>query len=112
MYLAFKGYRAANVPLARGVNPPAELFDVDPRRVFGLVAGADVLLEIRTARMRELGTWVPGYAEREAIEADLAEARALMRKLGCIVVHTDDRAVEESAQEIIRQLNGGHATED
>ena len=36
----------------------------------------------------------------------MAEARALMRRLGCIVVHTDDRAVEESAQEIIRHLNG------
>ena len=57
--------------------------------------------------MQELGTWVPGYAEREAIEADLEEARALMRRLGCLVVHTDDRAVEESAQEIIRHLSGG-----
>jgi len=112
MYLAFKGYRSANVPLARGVTPPNEIFDVDPRRVFGLVASAEVLLEIRTARMKELGTWVPGYAEREAIEADLEEARALMRRLGCIVIHTDDRAVEESAQEIIRQLSGGMSSLD
>lgn len=112
MYLAFKGYRAANVPLAKGSAPPHELFEVDPRRVFGLVTNADVLLEIRTARMRELGTWVPGYADREKIEAELEEARSLMRKLGCLVVHTDDRAVEESAQEIIRHLAGSITTED
>jgi regulator of PEP synthase PpsR (kinase-PPPase family) len=112
MYMAFKGLRVANVPLAPGSAPPQELFDVDPRKVFGLVTNADVLLEIRTARMRELGTWVPGYADRESIEKELIEARALMRRLGCIVVHTDDRAVEESAQEIIRHLNGGIATED
>lgn len=112
MYMAFKGHRVANVPLAPGSAPPQELFDVDPRKVFGLVTNADVLLEIRTARMRELGTWVPGYADRESIEKELIEARALMRRLGCIVVHTDDRAVEESAQEIIRHLNGGIATED
>jgi len=112
MYLAFKGLQSANVPLARGVTPPQELFEVDPRRVFGLVASADVLLEIRTARMKELGTWVPGYAEREAIEQDLQEARSLMRKLGCLVIHTDDRAVEESAQEIMRHLHGVLLSQD
>lgn len=112
MYLAFKGYRAANIPLARGTTPPRELFDVDPRRVFGLVTRPEVLMEIRTARMRELGTFVPGYADREAIEADLEEARSVMRRIGCIVIHTEDRAVEESAQEIIRHLVGDHLTSD
>jgi len=107
MYLAYKGYRTANIPLAPGVTPPEELFEVDPRRIFGLVSNADVLSEIRTARMREMGTWVPGYADREHIEQELAEARALMRRLGCLVIHTDDRAVEESAQEIIKHLSGG-----
>ena len=100
-------YRTANIPLAPGVSPPEELFEVDPRRIFGLVSNADVLSEIRTARMREMGTWVPGYADREHIEQELADARALMRRLGCLVIHTDDRAVEESAQEIIKHLSGG-----
>jgi len=35
-----------------------------------------------------------------------------MRTLGCIVIRTDSRAVEESAQEIIRYVQGGFATED
>lgn len=112
MYLAFKGHRAANVPLAKGIAPPDELFEVDPRKLFGLVTDVQVLLEIRTARMRELGTWVPGYAEMESIEQELEEARALMRRLGCLVVHTDERAVEESAQEIIRHLAGGVTVQD
>ncbi len=112
MYLAFKGWRVANVPLAPGVDPPAELFDLDPRRVFGLVTSADVLVDIRTERMREIGAIVSGYAEREAVEQELAEARAFMRTLGCIVIRTDNRAVEESAQEIIRYAQGGFATED
>jgi regulator of PEP synthase PpsR (kinase-PPPase family) len=110
MYLAFKGIRCANIPLAPGMTPPEELFSVDPRKVFGLVTDPEVLLEIRKERMRELGTWVPRYAEREAVEAELEEARALMRRLGCLVVHTDNRAVEEAAQEILRQLAGSIAT--
>lgn len=112
MYLAFKGYRAANVPLAPGIDPPQELFEVDPRRVFGLVTNAKLLLQIRTERMRELGTYVPGYADLEAIERELAEARATMRRIGCIVVPTGGRAIEEAAQEIIRHLEGGLAESD
>ncbi len=112
MYLAFKGWRVANVPLAPGVTPPRELFELDPRKVFGLVTSVDVLLEIRRERMREIGTMVPGYAEREAVERELEEARALMRRIGCLVVHTDNRAVEEAAQEIIRQIEGGQRVGD
>jgi len=112
MYLAFKGYRAANVPLAPGVEPPGELFEIDPRRVFGLVTSAKVLQQIRTERMRELGTYVRGYADLEAIERELEEARAVMRRIGCIVVHTGGRAIEEAAQEIIRHLEGGFAESD
>ncbi len=112
MYLAFKGYRVANVPLAPNVTPPPEIFELDPRRVFGLVTSAEILHEIRTERMRELGGYVPGYAEREAIEADLEEARAVMRRIGCLVVNTGGRAVEEAAQEIIRHVQGGLNTQD
>lgn len=105
MYLAFKGYRVANVPLAHGVLPPEQLFDLDPRRVFGLMTDASILVDIREERMREIGTYVPGYADREAVENELEEARALMRRIGCIVIRTDNRAVEESAQEILRYLD-------
>lgn len=112
MYLAFKGYHVANVPLAPGSAPPDELFRVDPRRVFGLMSNADVLLDIRRERMKELGMWVNGYADREAVERELEEARAIMRKIGCIVVRTDNRAMEETAQEIIRYLDGGLSTKD
>jgi [pyruvate, water dikinase]-phosphate phosphotransferase / [pyruvate, water dikinase] kinase len=112
VYLASKGLRAANIPLVRGTEPPVELFDVDPRRVFGLVSSAPVLAEIRSKRMVELGTYVAHYADRDDIERDLDEARAVMRRIGCIVVRTDNRAVEETAQEVIRYLRGGLETHD
>lgn len=104
IYLASKGYYAANVPLVQGSAPPQELFEADPRRVFGLVSSAPVLADIRTKRMAELGTYVAHYADRDEIEKDLEEARAIMRRIGCIVVRTDNRAVEETAQEIIRYV--------
>jgi [pyruvate, water dikinase]-phosphate phosphotransferase / [pyruvate, water dikinase] kinase len=112
MFLAFKGLRVANIPLAPGTDPPQELFEVDPQRVFGLVTSAEVLMDIRLERMRELGTWVPHYAEREAVERELEEARSLMRSIGCLVVRTDNRAVEEAAQEILRHVYRTTPTND
>jgi regulator of PEP synthase PpsR (kinase-PPPase family) len=112
IYLASKGLYAANIPLVRGSEPPAELFELDPRRIFGLVSSTPVLAEIRTKRMAELGTYVAHYADRDDIDKDLDEARAIMRRIGCIVVRTDNRAVEETAQEIIRYLRGGLETHD
>jgi len=104
MYLATKGWRAANVPLVLSHEPPPQLFQLDPRRVFGLVTTPDVLLAIRQERVRNLGQWVPGYADREHIERELKEARAVMRRIGCMVVRTDNRAVEESVQEILQHM--------
>ena len=37
---------------------------------------------------------------------------ALMRRIGCLVVRTDNRAVEEAAQEIIRHVQGEHLVSD
>jgi regulator of PEP synthase PpsR (kinase-PPPase family) len=112
MYLAFKGWRVGNVPLALNMKPPPEIFALDPRRVFGLVTSVDVLHNIRMERMRELGGYIPGYAERDAIERELAEARAVMRRIGCLVVHTERRAIEEAAQEILRHIGVRFETGD
>ena len=112
MYLASKGFRAANVPLVPLSEPPEQLFEVDARRVFGLISSVDTLTNIRSKRMDELGSYVPGYAERERVEIELEEARALMRRIGCLIVRTDNRAIEETAQDIIRYLKGRLQTED
>jgi regulator of PEP synthase PpsR (kinase-PPPase family) len=104
MYLAFKGYRVANVPLATEMDPPHELFELDNRRIFGLTTEPGLLVEIRRQRMAELGTYARRYADEEAVEGELDEARTLMRRLGCIVINTGGRAIEETAQEVLHFL--------
>ena len=103
MYLSFHGYKVANIPLATGVEPPQELFDVDSFRIFGLVSTPEVLSTIRNERLGSLAAReVAGsYSDPLKIQEELDEARALMRRLGCIVVHTDGRAVEETSQVIL-----------
>lgn len=106
LYLAFNGLKVANVPLAPGVVPPKELEQVDPGRIFGLVSTTDVLASIRQQRLSEEALAIAGsYADPAEINIEQAEARAEMKSLGCIIVHTDHKAVEETAHEIIDHLD-------
>lgn len=106
MYLAFLGFKVANVPLALGVQPPVELDEVDPGRIFGLLSTTDVLADIRQRRLADDAAFAlaGSYADPAEIVAEQAEARALMRRLGCITVHTEKKAVEETANEIIEHI--------
>ena len=36
MYLGYLGYKTANVPVVKGIEPPSALFHVDPTRIVGL----------------------------------------------------------------------------
>jgi regulator of PEP synthase PpsR (kinase-PPPase family) len=56
MYLAQQfGYKVANVPLVLNIPPPKEIFEVDPRRVFGLVIQPQFLKRIRSRRLAGTG---------------------------------------------------------
>lgn len=106
MYLAFQGYKVANIPLAHGMEPPQSIFEVDPMRLFGLVSSVDTVSEIRDSRLGDdYARAVAGdYASPESVRGELEEARALMRRLGCFTINTDGKAIEESAAEIIHHL--------
>lgn len=108
IYLSQLGYRVANVPLDPQSEPPKEIFDVDPTRLFGLIISAEILADIRKRRLGMANNVAPSYADLECVYQDLEKARALMRKLGCIVVRTDNRAIEETSQEILRYYENAH----
>ena len=108
IYLSQQGYKVANVPLDPSTEPPAQIYEVDRTRLFGLMTTADVLTDIRQRRLGNAALVAASYADLEYIYEDLEKARALMRKLGCIVIHTEKRAVEETAQEILRYYERSH----
>ena len=108
IYIAQEGYKVANVPLDLHTDPPEQLYQVDRTRLFGLVTTSEVLTGVRRRRLGNAATVASSYADPLAIQADLDEARALMRRLGAIVIHTDNRAVEETAQEVLRYYEIAH----
>ena len=108
IYLAQQGYKVANVPLDVATEPPKEIYDLDSTRVFGLMTTPEVLIGIRQRRLGAANVVAKSYADPEYVCQDLEQARALMRKLGCIVIHTEKKAVEETAQEILRYYERVH----
>ena len=106
MYLANKNYKVANVPLVPEVPPPAELFEKEPKRVFGLVANPGKLNEIRQERLKSLGlSNNANYASISRIEEELVYSKRIMETLKCRVIDVSNKAVEETAGMIIDMMN-------
>jgi regulator of PEP synthase PpsR (kinase-PPPase family) len=108
MYLAHKGIKVANIPLVPEVAPPRELFIVPPRKVFALVLDPDKLNEIRGERLKTLGLGsTADYASLERILQELQYAEQIIKKIGCVVIDTTHRAIEETASIILHKIYKG-----
>jgi regulator of PEP synthase PpsR (kinase-PPPase family) len=105
IYLGYLGHKAANVPVVKGIAPPKELFDVDPRKIVGLTIDPNRLVEIRRARVRTMGAARNRqYAELMEIYEELEQAAKLHRKLGCPVIDISELSIEETAHRVLRVL--------
>jgi len=99
IYLAHKGIKTANYPLAPEVKPPNELFAAsDGRLVVGLTMEPERLLRIRTERLRALG--LPSqatYASLSRIKQEISYASEVMKELQCPIIDVTEKAIEETA---------------
>jgi regulator of PEP synthase PpsR (kinase-PPPase family) len=101
IYLGYLGYKTANVPLVKGIEPPDELFAIDQSKVVGLTIDAQRLSEIRGERIR----WMRGdrkYASLVEIYDELEYAERIHRRLGCPVIEVSELSIEEISHRIIR----------
>jgi regulator of PEP synthase PpsR (kinase-PPPase family) len=101
IYLGYLGYKTANVPLVKGIDPPPELFQIDQSKVVGLTIDAQRLSEIRGERIR----WMRGdrkYASLVEIYDELEYAAQVHRRLGCPVLEVSELSIEEISHRIIR----------
>jgi [pyruvate, water dikinase]-phosphate phosphotransferase / [pyruvate, water dikinase] kinase len=104
MYLGNMGYKTANVPIVAGIEPPPELFAIDPGKVVGLTIDANRLAEFRQARARNFGGTARQYSELVKIYEELALAEVVHRRLGCPVIDVSELSIEETAQRVIRTV--------
>jgi regulator of PEP synthase PpsR (kinase-PPPase family) len=102
MYLGYLGYKTANVPVVRGLEPPPELFEIDSAKIVGLTIDASRLAEIRQERVRHMRSNPGAYAEIVDIYEELEQAEALHRRLGCPVIDITELSIEETSARIVR----------
>jgi regulator of PEP synthase PpsR (kinase-PPPase family) len=104
--LAQRGLKVANLPLVLGVAPPPELSEAPQERVVGLTIGLDPLIEIRKARLKQLGMPVDAnYGLREQVKEELEYAQRIFAANPLWpVIDVTGRAIEETAVIILESL--------
>lgn len=105
-FLAHKRLKVANIPIVPEVDPPEELFLVDPAKCFGLKISPEKLNNIRKERLKALGLGDQAtYANLKRIHQELAYFEEVVEKIGCHVVDVSNKAVEETANVILQMIN-------
>lgn len=104
-YLAYRGWKVANVPIILDVEPPDELFGLPKHRGVGLVISPQRLAELRNVRVERLGTVTQRYADLEYIHQELTYAYQIFeRRKDWPLVDVSLKPIEEAASEILSLL--------
>ncbi len=123
IYLAYRGVKAANVPLVPNREPPRALLEAMAAGtpVIGLTASPSRLVQIRDHRLESLGRpaasanmaeAVAGYADLDRIRAEVADARLFFQRHRIPVIDVIRRSIEETAAEILAELRAQGAATD
>jgi len=105
VYLAMYGWKVANIPLVNGIDPPKELFEVDPRRVFGLSISSGQLISHRIKRLRSLNnTNNTNYVDERLVALEIRNANFIFERGGFTVINVSNKPVETTANEILNMM--------
>jgi regulator of PEP synthase PpsR (kinase-PPPase family) len=106
--LAQRGLKVANQPIVLGGRVPTELEEAPQDRIIGLTIDLDHLVEIRKARLKQLGMPADAaYGLREQVKQELEYARQIFsRHSEWPVIDVTGRAIEETAVIILESIKG------
>ena len=103
MYLAYRGFRAANVPYVSGVPLPDVVHKLKNPLVIGLTISPDVLVQIRKNRLLSINeNKATDYTDIDKVKEELVEVRRIFTKNGWPVIDVTRRSVEETTANIIQ----------
>jgi regulator of PEP synthase PpsR (kinase-PPPase family) len=105
IYLAFRGWFVANVPIILDMPLPELIFQVSPERVFALTTDPLRLSALRKNREEKLGGATGNYAEVEHVRKELIYARKLYQKQPkWAIIDVSSKPIEEIATEILNHI--------
>jgi [pyruvate, water dikinase]-phosphate phosphotransferase / [pyruvate, water dikinase] kinase len=106
IFLSHKGWKVANVPLVKGIEPPPTLFEIDQNKIIGLIIDPEMLSRIRRERLARMGRDPTGsYASLQHIHDEIEWVRQIYaRNRRWPVYDVTNKALEETAAEIERTI--------
>ncbi|AVK60462.1 phosphoenolpyruvate synthase regulatory protein [Lactobacillus sp. CBA3605] len=112
LYLANQNLKVANLPLVPKAQIPDEIWQVDPKKIFGLTNDPEQLNTIRRQRMVQYGLNPDTmYSNTDKIKEELAYADKIFKKAGCLVINVANKSIEETATLITESLGYNEANQ-
>lgn len=104
VYLAMYGWKVANIPLVKGIEPPRQLFEIDPNRVFGLFINYPQLIAHRQKRMKVWNSDESDYTDTNSIREEIRFANFIFEKGGFNMINVSNKPIESTANEILQKM--------
>jgi hypothetical protein len=103
VYLAYRGFKSANIPFVGGCPLPPNLETLTRPLIVGLTIGTERLIQIRKTRLQSLKQEEDtNYVDLEQVQDEISESRRLFSKHKWPVIDVTRRSVEETAATIIQ----------
>ena len=105
VYLAYRGYKAANVPFVPNIALPDNIVQLKQPLIVGLTISGDRLIEIRTTRLAAMNQDTQtDYVNEEKVSDEIDAAKKLFRQQGWPVIDVTRRSIEEASATILQLL--------
>lgn len=105
IYLAYRGWRVANIPIIQDMELPEELFKVDPKKIIGFTISPQRLKVVRMERLKKLSSHdVADYADIDAIQEEVVYANRLILKQEWPLIDVTFKSIEETSTEVMRVI--------
>lgn len=101
IYLAYQGWKVANLPLTPGLPIPSELFEFPKNKVIGLTITPERLMELRIKGGDHPGISPIFYRDPAYIRKEVAYAKEIFDRGKWPLIDMSHKSVEEAASEIM-----------